>query len=110
MEKLTAIGMRATRKTLGLPKPVEEGASAPVYIPGHGQAGESGAGTQEEPVGADWDSLVAALVSNKSYKTSVAMAYHPEPKEGWVKTPTGWVRVTEGEAGYTLNTGETVRL
>lgn len=38
------------------------------------------------------------------------MAYHPAPVEGWIHTLTGWVRVTPGELGYTLNTGETVRL
>lgn len=38
------------------------------------------------------------------------MAYHPAPPEGWVSTPTGWVRVTVGAAGYTLNTGETIRI
>jgi hypothetical protein len=50
------------------------------------------------------------LKANTSMKRSVAMAYHPAPVEGWVSTPTGWVRVTQGEAGYTLNSGETVRI
>jgi hypothetical protein len=50
------------------------------------------------------------LTRNRSHKTSIAMAYHPLPRDGWVSTPTGWVRVTEGPAGYTLNTGETIRI
>lgn len=50
------------------------------------------------------------MKANKSMKRSVAMAYHPQPVEGWVGTPTGWVRVTAGEVGYTLNSGETVRI
>jgi hypothetical protein len=54
--------------------------------------------------------LVEALKANKSRKKSIAMAYFPNPPESIIHTPTGWVRVTEGEAGYTLNTGETVRL
>jgi hypothetical protein len=54
--------------------------------------------------------LVEALKSNRSHKRSVAMAYHPKPVDNWVSTVTGWVRVTVGETGYTLNTGETVRI
>lgn len=54
--------------------------------------------------------MVNALTSNTSHKKSVAMAYHPEPHADWVHTPTGWVRITEGEAGFTLNTGETIRI
>lgn len=51
-----------------------------------------------------------ALTANKSMKRSVAMAYHPDPKQALIDTPTGWVRVVYGEPGYTLNSGETVRL
>lgn len=51
-----------------------------------------------------------ALKANKSMKHSAAMAYHPEPRQALIETPTGWVRCTPGETGYTLNSGETIRL
>ena len=110
MDNITSPRHGRSRKTLHLSNAIAEGESAPVHIVGHGQAGADGLGPQEEPSGADWDALVNALTSNTSRKKSVAMAYFPDPLEPWVNTPTGWVRVTEGEPGYTLNTGETLRI
>lgn len=102
------------RKVMDLPVNIEEGADAPAYIARDGQASGLGIGAQAEPSetpsGGAWDELVEFLSSTKSHKASVAMAYHPEPEQEWVSTPTGWVRVVEGEAGYTFNSGETVRL
>lgn len=98
---------------MDVPNAIAEGESASCLITGHGQAGVQRIGVHhdaEVPQGEDWDSLVRALVSNKSRKTSAAMAYHPDPQATMIETPTGWVRVIEGEAGYTLNTGETVRI
>ena len=110
MENITSPRRGRPRKVMDVPQPIEEGSRAPDYISGNGAAGESGLGAQEEPIGEAWGKLVDFLSGNKSHKTSVAMAYCPEPKNEWIDTPTGWVRVTPGETGYTLNTGETVRL
>ena len=110
MDELTSTRRGRPRKALLLPNAIEEGESAPVSVIEYGALGDTGLGAQEEPRGPDWDALVTALTSNKSHKKSIAMAYFPDPLEPWVNTPTGWVRVTEGEPGYTLNTGETVRI
>lgn len=110
MENITGKGQRRARKTLHLPALIAEGESAANVIAGHRETGSDGPGAQENPGGADWDALVEVLTSNTSRKNSIAMAYHPDPHDEWVLTPTGWVRITEGEAGFTYNTGETVRL
>ena len=110
MDKLTGKRQRRARNTVELPDVVAEGESASVLLARQRQTGESRPGAQEDVSGADWDQLVAALTANKSYKTAAAMAYHPAPQAAMIQTKTGFVRVIEGEAGYTLNTGETVKL
>ena len=110
MDRITGKRRGRARETPQLSNAIAEGESASSLLTGHGETGADGFGSQEEPSGADWDALVNALVSNTSRKTSAAMAYHPEPEATMIETPTGWVRVIEGEAGYTLNTGETIKI
>ena len=110
MDKLTSKRFGGKGKAAHVPNALAEGESASVLLAGHGEVSGDRSAAQEDPSGADWDALVRALVSNKSRKTSAAMAYHPEPQATMIETPTGWVRVIEGEAGYTLNTGETVKI
>ena len=110
MDKLTGKRLGRPRAATQLPNAVAEGESASVVLTGHGQVGGDQSTAQEEPSGADWDALVAALVSNTSHRTSAAMAYFPDAPQGMIQTPTGWVRVVDGEPGFTLNTGETIRI
>ena len=110
MDKLTREGQRRARAAAHLSNVVAEGESASHLLARQRQAGDTGLGAQEDVGGADWDCLVSALTSNKSFKTAASMAYHPDPKANMIQTPTGLVRIVKGEAGYTLNTGETVRL
>lgn len=57
-----------------------------------------------------WNDLVAAVKSHTSWKTSVAMAFYPDPPESLIRTECGWVRVAHGAPGYFLNTGEHIAL
>lgn len=50
------------------------------------------------------------MKSHKSWKRSVALAYHPEPQEPLIQTVCGFVRVIPGPLGYELNTGEKIAL
>ena len=110
MDKLTSKGRGRPRKIAQLPHAVAEGESASNVIARHWQDGADRSTAQEEPIGADWDALVSALVGNTSHRTSAAMAYFPDAPQGMIQTPTGWVRVVDGEPGFTLNTGETIRI
>ena len=110
MDRITGKRRGRPRETPQLSNAIAEGESASSLLAGHRETRTDGLGSQEEPSGADWDALVSALVSNTSRKKSAAMAYHPKPQESMIETPTGWVRVIEGEAGYTLNTGETIKI
>ena len=110
MEEFTSPRRGRPPKALGLSNSASEGQSATDADFRERQDGADRIGAQENVNGADWEALVEALKSNRSHKRSVAMAYHPKPVDNWVSTITGWVRVTVGETGYTLNTGETVRI
>ena len=110
MEIFTGKRRGRPRKDMDLPVYVEKSQSAPDYSVGDGTIGTPGPAAQANAEGPSWDALVTALKANHSHKTSIAMAYYPEPKDDWIATQVGWVRVTPGEAGYTFNTGETIRL
>ena len=49
-------------------------------------------------------------MDRKSWKCSVAMAFHPNPHETLIQTHCGWIRVLPGKLGYQLNTGEFVEI
>lgn len=101
------------RKVAHIPNAVEEGEGASFLLSRDRETCETGLGTcgaAEVHEGSDWDRLVGALVSNKRHTSSAALAYHPNPVEEFIETPTGWVRVVQGDTGYTLNTGEDIRI
>lgn len=110
MEEFTFKRRGRPPKALGLSNHAEEGQDSTDADFREREDGADRIGAQEDASGADWEALVDALKSNRSHKRSVAMAYHPNPVDNWVSTITGWVRVTVGETGYTLNTGETIRI
>jgi hypothetical protein len=112
MENITGKRRGRPRKIVDLSNAAKEGARAFAEHFRNREAGKSGDRAPEQITasGPSWEELVTRITDNKSWKHSVAMAFHPEPKDDYIKTVCGFVRVMKGPAGYTLNTGETVNL
>jgi len=57
-----------------------------------------------------YEGLVRAVEEFEEPHDSVAMAFHPEPKEKFIRAGRGWVRVEVGEIGFQTNSGKFVKL
>lgn len=110
MEIFTGKRRGRPRKALDVPSNDEQVSQALGDELGDGQAGANGSGTPAELGAEGWKRLCAEVTSYKSWKNTVAVAYHPEPVEKMIQTACGWVRVLPGPLGYEMNSGEKVAL
>lgn len=109
MEEVTSKRRGRPRKDLGVPTATRQAEKHDRNEPDHGQAGDAGAGAQEQ-VSADpgWPDFVEAVTRLHYREKRLRTVFHPNPRHGHIVLPNITLAVISGPLAGQLNDGQMI--